>query len=346
MAEPQQSIVLLTSAGGRSAEQIIEYWRAELANVGAELRVVSCKTPEDIATHGKDAAVVIHPGYMPLPRHVIGQLEKCMGIMATKVGTDNIDVPAATEKGIIVANLPDGWTNEVADQAMGLLLAVNRQIVNMSNGTKRGEWPFRALWNNVPLALRRMTLGVLGLGRIGRQMTVRAKAFGMTVIACDPLIERSVFAACGVEAVEFEELLRRADALSLHAPMTDRTQHIINEQTLRLMQPHAVVINTARGGLIDEAALARALREGWIAGAGLDVLEKEPCDPANPLLAMDNVVLTPHTCGLSTAADDERRVKPIADVIRILRGLPPRPEAFVNRDLWVRTGARERSGAW
>jgi D-3-phosphoglycerate dehydrogenase len=339
---------LVVRTGGQSLgmEPLINHERAQLAKVGAELRVVACKTPDDVLAAARDADVVIHPSYVPFPRQVIAQLTRCKGIVVTKVGTDNIDVPACTEHGIIVANLPDGWTNEVADQAMGFVIALNRQIVVMDQGTKEGNWPFKRILDKRPLALRRLTMGIYGLGRIGRAMTVRAQAFGMTVIANDPLIEQSVFDQYHVESVGFEDLLKRSDVLSIHAPLTDHTFHVINEQALRMMKPTALVINTARGPLIDEKALIRALQEGWIAGAGLDVFEQEPTDPANPLLTLENVVVTPHTCGMSDAAA-ESQFRPVFDAVRILQGLPPRPEAFVNRELWLgaKTSDRRPSNA-
>ena len=334
-------VVVRTSGQSLAMEPLIQHERAELAKIGAELRLVACKTADDVLQAGRDADVIIHPSYLPLPRRMIEQLQKCKGIVVTKVGTDNIDVAACTERGIIVANLPDGWTNEVADQAMGLLLALNRQIVVLDAGARRGEWPFMHVAQKRPLALRRLTLGILGLGRIGRAMTVRAQAFGMTVIANDPLIEQSIFTEYHVEPVGFADLLKRSDALSIHVPLTDRTYHIIDEQALRMMKPHTVIINTARGPVIDEKALIRALHEGWIGGAGLDVFEQEPVDPANPLLSLDNVVLTPHTCGFSDAGA-ESQFRPIYDVVRILQGLPPRPEAFVNRELWLRAKSNDR----
>jgi D-3-phosphoglycerate dehydrogenase / 2-oxoglutarate reductase len=334
-------IVLRTGGQGAGSEPLINHERAELAKVGAELRVVDCKSPEEILAAGRDADVILHASHVPLPRGIIEKLEKCKGVVASSVGTENIDVPACTERGIIVANLPDGWTHEVADQAMGYVLALNRHIFALDAGTKQGKWPFAHSTGTRLLALRRLILGIFGLGRIGRAMTVRAQAFGMTVIANDPLIEQSVFSQYHVESVGFEDLLKRSDVLSIHAPLTNRTYHIFNEQALRMMKPTALVINTARGPLIDEKALIRALREGWTAGAGLDVFEQEPCDPANPLLTMENVVLTPHTAGQSDAAV-ESRFRPIYDVVRILQGLPPRPEAFVNRELWLGAKAYDR----
>jgi D-3-phosphoglycerate dehydrogenase / 2-oxoglutarate reductase len=167
-------------------------------------------------------------------------------------------------------------------------------------------------------------------------MAVRGQSFGLTVIAYDPLIEHDVFERANVEQVEFEALLKRSDFVSLHPPLTGKTYHMIDEAALRLMRPHAVLINTSRGSVVDELALIKALQEEWIGGAGLDVFEKEPCDDNNPLLAMDNVVVSPHISGLSWATSEEHRVKPIGEVVRVLSGRPPRPEAFVNRELWAR----------
>jgi D-3-phosphoglycerate dehydrogenase / 2-oxoglutarate reductase len=331
------AVVLRTAAmDPRRAEPILKYEREQLATVGAELRIVQCDTPDEVLAAGRDAAAIIHPGYMEIPRRIIEQLENCKIIVVTKVGFDNIDVDACSERGIVVANLPDGWTNEVADVAMGLLLDCNRHISIANSKLKTGDW--QASSDAIPVmpALRYSTLGILGLGRIGKAVAKRALGFGLTVIAYDPLIESDVFARAGVEQVEFDELCQRSDFISLHPPLTAVTYHIINERALRMMKPHAVIINTSRGPVIDEPALIMALQEGMIGGAGLDVFEKEPCDPHNPLLSMDNVVVLPHKSGFSRATPEEHRVKPIGEVVRVLSGRPPRPEAFVNRELWAR----------
>jgi D-3-phosphoglycerate dehydrogenase / 2-oxoglutarate reductase len=340
MASPSY-IVVRTLTSPIVLETVLPYERAELAKIGAELRYAPCKTPDEILAAARDADVIIHAGGVKLPRRVIEQLPRCKGIVIAKVGLDNVDIAAATERGIIVANLPDGWTNEVADVALGLFLAVNRQIVALNNSLKSEGW--QAAWQAMRTmpAIRTMTLGIIGLGRIGRATALRAQAFGMKVIAYDPLLESHVFASCNVEQVEFEDVLRRSDAVSLHPLLTDRTRGMIDEKALRLMKPGAVLINTARGGVVDEPALIRALQQGWIAGAGLDVMAKEPCDRDNPLLAMDNVVVVPHTAGISTTVADEHRTKPVAEAIRILCGRPPRPEAFVNPEVWTRTTVQE-----
>lgn len=340
MASPSY-FVLRTQAHPGQQETTLPYERAELAKVGAELRFVVCKTPEEILAAGRDADVIIHPGGVKLPRRIIEQLTRCKGIVITKVGTDNVDIAAATERGIVVANMPDGWTNEVADVALGLLLALNRQIVALNNNLKTRGW--QAAWAAMlPMpAIRNMTLGIIGFGRIGRATALRAQAFGMKVIAYDPLLESHVFASYDVAQAELEDVLRESDAVSLHMQLTDRTRAMIDEKALRMMKPGAILINTARGAVVDEAALIRALQEGWIAGAGLDVTAKEPCDSGNPLLSMDNVVVIPHTAGVSSSVAAEHHLRPVAEVIRILSGRPPRPEAFVNPEVWKRSTVQE-----
>ena len=325
-------------------EPILRYEREQLATVGAELRVVQCNTAEEVLAAGREAAGIIHPGYLELPRLIIEQLKNCKIIVVTKVGFDNIDVDACTELGIVVANLPDGWTNEVADQAMGLLLDVNRRITLSSTLLKTTSWEASSDAITAMPAIRNCTLGIVGLGRIGKAVAARAHPFGMKIIAYDPLIEHDVFERADVEAVSFEDLLKRSDFVTLHPPLTAKTYHMIDEKALRQMQKHAVLINTSRGSVVDEPALIKALKEGWIGGAGIDVFEKEPCDRDNGLLMMDNVVVTPHKSGFSWATPEEHRVKPVGEVVRVLSGRAPRPEAFVNRELWARGTVKKAAG--
>ncbi len=334
-------IVLRTFAGAHHLEKTVPYERSELAKIGAELRVAQCTSADQVVAAGHDADAIIHPTNVPLSARTLAQLSRCKGIVVTKVGADNVDVAAATARGIIVANLPDGWTNEVADQTMGLILAVNRQIVRLDHDLRARGWA--AVWSSPPVmpALRFMTLGLVGFGRIARAVAVRARTFGLTVVAYDPLVESAVFAQYGVEQVDLDALLPRSDIVSVHVSLNDRTRHLINADALARMQRHAILINTARGPVVDEAALIDALQQGRIAGAGLDVFEQEPIAADNPLLAMPNVVLLPHSAGLSTAATEEQRVKCVADVVRILTGRPPRPEAFVNPEVWTQSTVRD-----
>jgi len=233
------------------------------------------------------------------------------------VGVDQVDVAAATARGIIVTNVPGANAQAVAELTIGLMLAVLRRIPMADGRLRAGDWAGgRTLGNE----LSGLTLGLVGLGNIGRKVASLARAFGMTVLGYDPNV---VQPPEGVKLTDLPSLLSNADIVSLHAPQTPATEKMINTTTLALMKPTAVLINTARGALVDEQALAEALKAGRLAGAGLDVYAQEPPDPANPLLKLENVVLTPHI-GSSTRGA-LRNIARIAgeDVARVLKGEIP-----------------------
>ena len=237
------------------------------------------------------------------------------------MGVDVIDVEAATELGIAVVCVPDLWIREVANHAMALLLACNRRLLLLDSAVRSGDW--------LPIipppvgSIHGETLGIVGLGRIGRALASRATAFELRVIAYDPFLPPDAFEQAGVEAVSFDELLRRSDYVSVHSPKPEDTTHLFDEGALRRMKPTAYLVNTSRGPIVDQAALARALREGWIAGAALDVLRSEPPPSDEPLLKMDNVILTPHTSYYSDAAVRELPVRCGQEVARVLTGRMP-----------------------
>ncbi len=225
-------------------------------------------------------------------------------------GVDNIDVAAAAQRGIAVFNAAAANTISAAEHTLALMLALARQLPRAHVSLTQGKWN-RAEFQGVELAGK--ILGIIGLGRIGREVAARAQAFGMTVIAYDPLISAEVFAAAGVEASTFENLMRRSDFISIHAPFTSDTQYLIGEEQLKICKPNVRLINTARGGIIDEQALWRALQEGRVAGAALDVFENEP--PGDlPLLRLPNVVATPHL-GASTVEAQRRVAEEIAGAV-------------------------------
>jgi D-3-phosphoglycerate dehydrogenase len=237
------------------------------------------------------------------------------------VGYDAIDVQAATEHGVWVTTTPG--TNEVAvaDLTLGLILALARQIVPLASATRRGQWE-----RPLGVELAGTTLGLIGFGRIGRQVARRAAAFGMEVVVYDLVRDEAAASACGARYVELQELLSESDFVSLHAPSTPETHQLINATTLARMKPSAFLVNTARGELVHEGELAQALREGRLAGAALDVFRQEPPDPANPLLALPNVIPTPHVAGLT--AESARRMASLAvdNILAVLRGdRPPSP---------------------
>ncbi len=258
----------------------------ELSKWGAQIVPAQCSTPEDVIKVGHDADALISQ-YAPITRDVIKNLTRCQAIGRYGIGVDNIDVEAATEHGIAVINVPSYCEDEVADHTMAMLLAWARKISHYTEEIRRGVWDWKT---GVPIKrLQGQVLGLLGFGKIARKVAIRAKAFGLKVIAHDPYLPPETFTELGVEAVSFEDLLARSDFLSIHVPLTKDTRHLINEKALSQMKPTACIINTSRGGVIDEAALIAALSEGRIAGACLDVTDPEPPRLDNPLLKMPQV---------------------------------------------------------
>jgi D-3-phosphoglycerate dehydrogenase len=258
-----------------------------------------------------------------IDKRVIDGLDRCVVIGLGSIGVDMVDLDAATAAGIVVTNVPDVFVEEVADHAVMLLLDCARMTRTMARMVREGQWyQGRPIVSRVP-RLFGQTLGLFAFGNVARCTARRAQAFGMRVIAHDPYVSEVEFSAAGVEPVTFGELLGRSDFLSLHAPHNAETEHIIDAEALGRMKHTAILINTARGPLIDEEALIAALQAQIIAGAGLDVLELEPPRPDNPLLAMENVVLTPHVASASTRMRPETRRRAAREVALTLRGRWP-----------------------
>lgn len=305
------------------------YVREALDPIGATIVPVLA---EDEATYR--AALADMDAVIPGPRvrltaNVIQGLNACKVIANGGIGFDSIDIEAATEAGIIVTNIPDLFVDEVADQAMALLLAVNRKLLQCHTQATSNRWA--ETWTNLGSVpkLRGKTLGLVAFGNIARQVARRAQAFGLRVLASDPYVASQVMTDMDVQPCSLEDLLREADFVSIHAPLTRETRGLVNAERLRLMKPAAVLINTARGKVVDEPALIQALQAGWIAAAGLDVLEQEPPDPNNPLLKMPNVVVTPHMASYSDEANVARRRRLGQDIAAVLTG--HRPAHVVNR---------------
>ncbi|MBO0691548.1 MAG: C-terminal binding protein, partial [Acidimicrobiaceae bacterium] len=255
-------------------------------------------------------------------KQIIQALKQCLVIGVSSVGVDMVDVEAATEAGIVVTNVPDVFIEEVADHAMMLLLDVARMTPLMQR-MAAGEW-----FQGRPTLSRRprllgQTLGFYGFGNVAHCVARRAKPFGFHLLAHDPYVSELEITGAGVEPVGFHELLERCDYISIHTPHNAETHHAFDGNALRRMKPTAILVNTARGPLIDEPALIEALQNGVIAGAGLDVLESEPPDPKNPLLFMDNVVVTPHVASATTRMRPETRRRAAREVAQVLRGRWP-----------------------
>jgi D-3-phosphoglycerate dehydrogenase len=271
---------------------------AELAAGDAQVIDRVCTSEAELADLGARVDGLLTLG-IPLGRRTLASLPSCRAIVSVSHGYNHLDLPAATELGIPVCNSyfchPD-----VANHTIMLLLASARKLTALHQELSAGRWR-RDLLTNIP-PIYGQTLGLVGFGHIGSEVARRGQALGLDVIAFDPFVDAQALLRSGVSGVGFEELLGRADFVSLHLPLSDETHHLIGEPELRAMRPSAFLLNTARGGLVDERALIRALSEGWIAGAGLDVFEQEPPDESNPLLTMPNVVHTPHSAGTSTAS--------------------------------------------
>lgn len=271
-------------------------------------------------------------------REAIDQLGRCRVIVRYGSGTDNVDVERATERGIVVANVPDFCLSEVADHTMALLLSTARKLMLMDRHTRSGHWQAR-----VEEKVRRIagkTLGLIGFGSIAQEVARRAIAFDLKVVAYDPYLDRARARSLGVRELGLENLLQEADFVSVHVPLTTQTMRMIGEKELRMMKAESLLINTARGGVVDEAALVRALSEGWIAGAGIDVYENlpmfdpEPVYTRHPLFDLENVVLTPHSAGTSIEALEQLMLDGAREAITVLSGRPPQN--------WVNPGVAPR----
>ena len=267
----------------------IDVERAILAGAGLSVVLKACRTPDEVIAAGTETqAIGLLVQYAQISGDVLRALPACRAVGRYGVGLDTIDLATAAVLGVRVVNVPDYCTDEVADHALGLILALTRGIVALDRGVQRGVWDFRLAGRVRRPSSQR--LGVVGLGRIGIALVHRARALGYEVVATDP---RGPTEA-GVTLVDLDELLRTSDIVTIHAPLDDTTSHIIDARALSLMRPNAILVNTSRGGLVDHDALVDALLAGRIAGAGLDVQEREPLAPDDPLIGLPNVVLTPH----------------------------------------------------
>lgn len=321
----------------------ITVWADEppiLAELDPDLEAKVTPTEEAVIQTAGVADAILAWGAAPLTRRVIEQLTHCLIIARYGVGVDSVDLAAATEHGILVTNVPDYCVEEVAVHALLLLLACNKKLTRFHSALKQGRWDHSELYGIG--RLQEQTLGLIGLGRIGRALARQAQAVGLKIIYFDPFIDPATLAMPEASPVELETLLRQSDYISLHLPLTPETRHLIGEPQLRAMKSSAFLINTARGPIVDEAALIRALAGGWIAGAALDVFEKEPPQPDNPLLEMDNVIITPHIADYSEASRAEVRRKAAMEVVRVLRG--EWPVNLINQGVRAKARFQQRMG--
>lgn len=259
---------------------------------------------------------------------VMDRLPRLRVIGRPGIGYDVVDVGAATARGIAVFSAPGFCAREVADHTLMMALALTRKAPQLHSALRRGIYE-RGLASPMPASYE-TTFGLIAFGEIGREVAARAKAFGFKVLATDPFVERSVAERLGVTLVSLDELLSQADIVSVHAPLTQETFHLLGEREFALMKPTACVINTARGPVIDQAALIAALQGGRIAGAGLDVFEREPLERDSPLVSLDNVILTPHTAGMSDSSQIAVRRRTARNIAAALTGKWPSSRDLVN----------------
>lgn len=304
----------------------VEIERAIIEGAGLELVAAQCKSEDEVIDIARHAHAIIAQ-YAPVRSKAINALDRCRVIARYGTGVDIVDVDAATRRNILVTNVPNDWCeNEVADHALSLLLSLARKLRNYDHATRSGIWQWQS---GQPIhRLRGSTLGLLSFGAIARAIATRASGFGMHVIAHDPYMTGTSITAHGATPVSFDELLEQADYLVIQSPLTSETHHLFGEEQLHRMKPSAFLINTARGPIVDDRSLYRALKEGWIAGAGLDDIEEEPAKvrdwkPTNPLFSLDNVLITPHAAYYSEEAIQTVRDFAAHEVVRVLTGKPP-----------------------
>ncbi len=305
----------------------IDFGERLLESLGATVVNVICQSEDEIVAQASDAdAIIGSASHQPFTRRVISTLSRCRIIASAGVGYNRIDLQAATESGIVVTNVPDYCLDEVSGRAIAFVLALGHKIIQLDRAVKERQVCFlldrRALKEvaHPMFRMRDQTLGIIGLGRIGTATALKAKGLGMRVVAYDPYVFGAVMESWGVKPVDLDTLLEESDFVSVHSPLTSETRGMFGHDEFKKMKRTAYFINVARGDCVDEAALIRALREGLIAGAGLDVTAEEHICADNPLLGMSNVILTGHSAAYSESADPELWLRPMTQVKAALRG--------------------------
>ena len=298
-----------------------------LEPIGAEVIGLQCRTGEGLADMARDADVILQQ-YANIPRATIKELQRCKAICRYGIGVDIVDVQAAYEHGMVVTNVPDYALDEVADHTITLSLMLLRRIPWYERATRSGQWHWSASAGPVK-RLRDCTWGMIGFGRIAQNVVRKVKAFNCRIIAFDPFVSKGYMKTFGTERVDLETLLQEASIVNVLCPHTPATEHIIDEHALRMMRPDSVLVNCARGKLVDNRALHQALRDGWIASAGLDDTEEEPAkldhwEPAmNPLFELDNCFVTPHVAYVSEGSLSECRQIAAENAKAVLLGETP-----------------------
>jgi D-3-phosphoglycerate dehydrogenase len=319
-AKPKQTILIADYDFGD-----VNIERGIIEGAGFQLAAAQCKTEDEVIEHGRDADGVLAQ-YATIGARAIGAFTRCRVIARYGTGVDIVDVDAATKRGIQVTNVPNDWcASEVADHAVTLWLAGARKICQYDGAVRRGEWRWQTgqpIWR-----LRGRVFGLLSFGSIARAIAERAKPFGVEIWAHDPFLDQSEIQRQKVRPVSFDELVEGSDYLVIQSPLTPKTHHLFNRETLRRMKKTAILINTARGPIVEDEALHQALTEGWIAGAAVDDIEEEPAKQrnwraVNPLFKLSNVIITPHAAYYSEESIGTVRRVAAEEAVRVLSGQP------------------------
>lgn len=305
--------------------------QAILDQANAGIVVGTCKTEDDVIELARDADALVAFTFKPVSDSLMSRLTNCKLIVRGGIGVDTIDIPAATKHGIIITNIPGYCAREVSDLAIAMMMALLSKLPVAMRQTARGGWdrevikPLRSLW--------KLTVGIIGFGNIGRLSAKKAASHGMNILFYDPFVKTNVtLGDTEAQNVELEELFRRSDAILLHAPATDKTFHIINKESLKKIKPGCVLVNTARGQLVDTPALVEALEEGTLGGAGLDLIENvPPLGEDHPLLKFQNVVITPYYGWYTEDSSIVARETIATEILRVLTGYYP--NVMVNPDV-------------
>ena len=303
----------------------VDVERSIIENAGFELVAAQCKSEEELIEVGHDADAVITQ-YARVGEKTINAFTNCALIARYGIGVDIVDVEAATRRNILVTNIPDYCVEEVADHAMAMLLACVRKLNKYHKACREGIWRWQT---GKPIhRMRGSTMGFWAFGKIARAISQRANPFGVRMIVYDPYVEEEVFASFGATAVSFDKLIQQSDYLMIQVPLTAETEGMIGENELKTMKPTSVLVNTSRGPLVDNQALFKALKEGWISAAGIDDIAEEPAKkkewrPDNPLFQLENIIITSHSAYYSEESILAAREGASQEVVRVLSGNPP-----------------------
>ena len=297
----------------------IDIERDVLKDTCPDIRWLACKTEDEVIAQCKDGEGILIQ-YAPMTRRVLEQLPRCRIIARYGVGVDTVDLLAASDLGIVVSNVPDYGTNEVSDHALAMMLCLTRKVPMANAQIKRGQWDFRLMH---PVRRHQVqTIGIIGLGRIGRAMAHKTHALGMKVVGYDPFLKATNLPDY-ITLLSLEELLQQSDVVSVHCPLTDVTRNMLDGSMLSLMKPSAYLVNTARGCIVDEVALDKLLTDQKLAGAAMDVLAAEPGPVTHPLFKHENFYCTPHMAWHSEESAQELKRKAAEETRRVLRGEAP-----------------------